>query len=143
MQTIIIIIYFMNTLKHAGLKTTHPRKVVLNLLISSEQQYFSTNAVYDALVAKGEHLSMGTIYRILSQFEQAKLVIAHRFIADAVVYELYNEEHHDHLIDISTGKVIEFYDETIEQRQQAIADEYGFKLLDHRLVMYGVFENEP
>ncbi len=130
----------MKTLKHAGLKKTHPRKIVLNLLISSEQQYFSTNDIYEALIANDQHLSMGTIYRILKQFEQARLLIAHRFTANTIIYELYNEEHHDHLIDVSTGQVIEFYDEVIEKRQRAIALEHGFTLLDHRLVMYGTFK---
>jgi len=132
----------MKTLKNAGLKKTHPRKVLLNLLTSSTQQYFSTNDIYGTLVAKGEPLSMGTIYRILSQFERAKLIIAHRFTTNTIVYELYNEEHHDHLIDVSTGKILEFHDAMIEQRKQAIAGKHGFTLLDHRLVMYGIFEEK-
>lgn len=130
----------MDSLKQLGLKTTKPRLLILNLLEELDKKHFSTNEVYTALSDNKTPLSLGTIYRVLDQFEKSGLVICHHFSPENAVYELHDSEHHDHMIDIKSGKIIEFYDEVIEQRQIAIAKEHGFKLIDHKLVLYGVFE---
>ena len=130
----------MNSLKDAGLKITQPRLLILALLEESNQRHLSTNDIYIALRKNKTPLTLGTIYRVLDQLEKAGLVLCHHFSSDSAVFELCNSEHHDHMVDIKTGKVLEFYDEIIEQRQREIATEYGLELLDHRLIMYGEFK---
>ena len=130
----------MNSLKEAGLKITQPRLLILNLLENSKQRHLSTNDIYILLSENKTPLTLGTIYRVLDQLEKAGLVLCHHFSADHAVYELHDSDHHDHMIDITTGKVMEFHDEIIEQRQREIAAEHGLELCDHRLVMYGEFK---
>lgn len=129
----------MDSLKKAGLKITQPRLLILNLLEQSGQRHLNTNDIYSVLSKNKTPLTLGTIYRVLDQLEKAGLVLCHHFSAESAVYELHDSEHHDHMIDIKSGKVIEFYDEIIEQRQREIAAEHGLELHDHRLIMYGEF----
>ena len=130
----------MNSLKEAGLKITQPRLLILSLLDSTKNRHLSTNDIYLALSKNKTPLTLGTIYRVLDQLEKAGLVLCHHFSADNAVFELHDSEHHDHMVDIKSGKVIEFHDEIIEQRQREIATEHGLKLVDHRLIMYGEFK---
>ncbi len=131
----------MNSLKEAGLKTTQPRLLILKLLEESKERHISTNDMYATLNKNKTPLTLGTIYRVLDQLEKAGLVLSHHFSPEHAVFELYDSEHHDHMVDVKTGKIIEFHDEIIEQRQREIAAQHGLKLFDHRLVMYGEFSN--
>lgn len=130
----------MDSLKDAGLKITQPRILILNLLEKLDQRHLSTNDIYLELSENKTPLTLGTIYRVLDQFEKSGLVMCHHFSAENAVFELCDPEHHDHMVDIKSGKIIEFHDEIIEQRQREIAEEHGLELLDHRLVMYGEFK---
>ena len=131
----------MDSLKDVGLKITQPRILILNLLEESAQRHLSTNDIYLSLSKNKTPLTLGTIYRVLDQFEKSGLVMCHHFSPENAVFELCDPEHHDHMVDIKSGKIIEFHDEIIEQRQREIAKEHGLELLDHRLVMYGEFKN--
>ena len=130
----------METLKEAGLKTTQPRLLILNLFEETDQKHLSGNDIYKELTKKGTSLSLGTIYRVLDQFEKSGLVSCHHFTPENAVYELCETDHHDHMVDMNTGKILEFYDEIIEQRQIDIAREHGLELMDHKLVLYGYFK---
>lgn len=132
----------MNTLKDAGLKITQPRLLILSLFENSKQRHLSTNDIYNTLSEDKTPLTLGTIYRVLDQLEKAGLVLCHHFSADHAVFELHDSDHHDHMVDLKSGKVIEFQDEIIEQRQREIAAAHDLKLFDHRLVMYGEFIKE-
>ena len=125
-------------LRKAGLKVTLPRVKILQILESNKEgsQHMSAEDVYDALRDSGEDVGLATVYRVLTQFESAKLVIRHHFESGLSVFELAKGEHHDHMICESTGEVIEFADPIIEQRQREIADQHGFDLIDHSLVLY-------
>ena len=128
------------SLKDLGLKVTQPRILILKLLEESEKRHFSTNEIYDLLIKEGHRLTLGTIYRVLDQFEKSGVVMSHNFTSNNVIYELTDVDHHDHMIDSKSGAIVEFYDEIIEQRQREIAKKHGFTLLEHRLVLYGEFE---
>ena len=125
-------------LRKAGLKVTLPRVKILQILENSQEdsQHMSAEDVYDALRDAGEDVGLATVYRVLTQFENAKLVIRHHFEGGHSVFELAKGEHHDHMICEATGEVVEFHDAVIEQRQQAIAEEHGYELIDHSLVLY-------
>lgn len=125
-------------LKEAGLKVTGPRVKILALLEQSEQHHLSAEAVYQALRQAGEDVSLATVYRVLTQFEAADLVIRHHFEGEHSVFELRREAHHDHLVCVKCAYVEEFVDETIELRQEAIATQAGFKMTDHVLNIYGL-----
>ena len=128
-------------LKEAGLKATLPRLKILEILESSEGgRHMSAEEVYDVLRAQDEKIGLATIYRVLTQFEAAGLVTRHNFEGGHAVFELNEGEHHDHILCVKCGRVEEFVDETIEQRQQAIAKEHGFTITDHSLTIYGVCE---
>lgn len=129
-----------NDIKQAGLKITKPRIEILKLLETSEKQHFSAEEIYQELLAKEIKIGIATIYRVLTQFVTAGLIIKHNFEGDQCVFELDTGEHHDHMVDMKTGKIIEFHDEIIEQRQIEIAKEHGFVLMDHSLTLYGEFE---
>lgn len=129
-----------NDIKQAGLKITHPRTAILKLLETSEKHHLSAEDIYQVLLEKGETIGLATIYRVLTQFEAAGLVIRHQFEGGQAVFELDSGEHHDHMVCLKTGKIIEFHDEIIEQRQREIAAEHGFELADHCLVLYGEFK---
>ena len=125
-------------LRDAGLKITLPRVKVLQLLESSElnSQHLSAEEVYQALRDAGEDVALATVYRVLTQVEAAGLVSRHHFEAGHSVFELAKGEHHDHMVCVSSGEVVEFTDAVIEQRQHEIAKERGYELIDHSLVLY-------
>lgn len=125
-------------LRKAGLKVTLPRLKILQILESSEgvQQHMSAEDVYLALRAAGEEVGLATVYRVLTQFESAGLVDRHNFEAGHSVFELAKGEHHDHMVCVGSGEVIEFTDPMIERRQREIAEEHGYDLVDHSLVLY-------
>ena len=125
-------------LRKAGLKVTLPRVKILQILESSEprSQHLSAEDVYGALRDAGEEVGLATVYRVLTQFESAGLVIRHNFETGHSVFELARGEHHDHMVCVASGDVVEFHDAVIEQRQREIAEEHGFELVDHSLVLY-------
>jgi Fur family ferric uptake transcriptional regulator len=124
-------------LRKAGLKVTLPRVKILQFLEQSRERHLSAEDVYKALLDSGEDVGLATVYRVLTQFEQAGLVERHNFDGGHSVFELDTGEHHDHLVCTETGKVIEFHNEKIEQIQLAIAQELGYELTGHSLVLYG------
>lgn len=125
-------------LRKAGLKVTLPRIKILQILESSERghQHMSAEDVYRALLNAGEDVGLATVYRVLTQFESAGLVNRHHFETGHSVFELAKGEHHDHMVCVASGEVVEFADPLIEQRQQEIAAEHGYELVDHSLVLY-------
>ena len=125
-------------LRNAGLKITLPRVKILQILESSElgSLHLSAEDVYRALLAAGEDVGLATVYRVLTQFETAGLVTRHHFETGHSVFELAKGEHHDHMVCVSSGEVVEFTDTIIEQRQREIASEHGYELIDHSLVLY-------
>lgn len=125
-------------LKQAGLKATLPRIKILEILHNSEQRHVSAEDVYKLLMESGEDVGLATIYRVLTQFEAAGLVARHHFEGGQSVFELNEGSHHDHILCVRCGRVDEFIDETIEERQHAIAEKYGYDMTDHSLYIYGV-----
>lgn len=125
-------------LKNAGLKITHPRIKILQLLDSSEVRHVSAEDVYKLLLESGEEIGLATVYRVLTQFEDAGLVVRLRFEGDHSVFEVAQEKHHDHMVCVKCGRVEEFSDAGIEARQEEVAKELGFELTDHELNMYGL-----
>ena len=125
-------------LKDAGLKITLPRVKILEILESSEVHHVSAEDVYKLLLHNGEEVGLATVYRVLTQFEQAGLVIRHNFEGGHSVFELSSDKHHDHIVCIRCGRVEEFADDEIEQLQEKVADKLGFELTDHNLNMYGL-----
>lgn len=125
-------------IKQAGLKVTLPRVKILNALETSDKHHLSAEDVYKALLQKGEEIGLATVYRVLTQFEGAGLVCRHHFEGGQSVFELNRGGHHDHLVCVECGKVVEFVEEAIEERQRAIARQHGFTLEEHSLVIYGV-----
>ena len=123
-------------LKNIGLKATLPRLKILRLFENSEVRHLSADDVYKLLIADGEDVGLATVYRVLTQFEQAGLLSRHHFESDKAVYELNQGGHHDHLVCMQCGRVEEFYDEEIERRQKSIAIERGFNIHDHSLYLY-------
>lgn len=123
-------------LKKAGLKATLPRLRILEVLEASELKHMSAEDVYKALLAAGEDVGLATVYRVLTQFEAAGLVKRHNFDSGHSVFELDRGGHHDHMICLKTNKVIEFNNEEIEELQRKIADDHGYNLQDHSLVLY-------
>jgi Fur family ferric uptake transcriptional regulator len=123
-------------LKTMGLKATGPRLKILSLFEHTEQRHLTAEDVYRLLVMDNVDVGLATVYRVLTQFEQAGLLIRHHFDNDKAVYELNQGTHHDHLLCVQCGKVEEFYDPEIERRQRAIAAERGFKLMEHALYLY-------
>ncbi len=125
-------------LKKAGLKITLPRLKILQILESRKMRHMSAEDVYKALLESGEDVGLATVYRVLTQFEAAGLVSRHHFEEGHSVYELNQGEHHDHILCVKCGKVDEFMDEVIEERQRRIAEEAGYQITDHCLYIYGV-----
>lgn len=125
-------------LKDAGLKITLPRLKVLQILEQSSDHHLSAESVYKALLEMGEDVGLATVYRVLTQFESAGLVSRHNFEGGHSVFELSQGEHHDHLVCVKCGRVDEFIDEIIEQRQRLIAKQAKFKMTDHALNIYGL-----
>ncbi|MEO6423737.1 MAG: ferric iron uptake transcriptional regulator [Candidatus Nitrotoga sp.] len=125
-----------NNLKTVGLKTTLPRLKILNLFENAEVRHLSAEDVYKMLIGEGLDVGLATVYRVLTQFEQAGLLIRHHFETGKAVFELNKGGHHDHLICLQCGRVEEFHDSAIEKRQIKIADELGFTIRDHSLYLY-------
>lgn len=125
-------------LKKAGLKVTLPRLKILQLLEVSKEHHLSAEDIYRVLNEGGEEIGLATVYRVLTQFEEAGLVIRHHFEGGMSVFELDHGEHHDHLVCVKCGKVEEFVDEVIERRQEEIAKKSGYTITDHSLNIYGV-----
>lgn len=124
-------------LRKAGLKVTLPRIKILQLLEQARDRHVSAEDIYKTLLESGEDVGLATVYRVLTQFEQAGLVERHNFDGGHAVFELDSGEHHDHMVCSETGKVIEFHNEKIEQLQEQIALELGYELTGHSLVLYG------
>lgn len=128
-------------IKKAGLKVTLPRVKILDLFDNNAERHLTAEDIYKMLLETGEEIALATVYRVLTQFESACLVTRHNFDSGHAVFELKDKDHHDHMVDIKTGKVVEFYDEVIEKRQKEIALKNGFTITDHNMVLYGQFEN--
>ena len=129
-------------LKSIGLKATYPRLKILDLFQSSDQRHLTAEDVYRALMNDGMDIGLATVYRVLTQFEQAGLLERHFFESGKAVFELNEGGHHDHLVCMQCGKVEEFFDPEIEKRQNAIAQDRGFKLREHALYLYADCLNE-
>lgn len=123
-------------LRNAGLKVTHPRMSVLKLLEKCTDCHLSAEDIYRRLLDDGEDIGLATVYRVLTQFEAAGLVLKHNFEGGQAVFELDRGKHHDHMIDLDNGEVIEFTSPGIEELQQKVAEEHGYLLEDHSLVLY-------
>lgn len=123
-------------LRKVGLKVTLPRVKILQILENSIDRHLSAEDVYKALIEAGEDVGLATVYRVLTQFETAELVTRHNFDGGHSVFELDRGDHHDHMVNMETGDVIEFTNDQIERLQYEIADEHGFDLVDHSLVLY-------
>jgi Fur family ferric uptake transcriptional regulator len=123
-------------LRKAGLKITLPRLKILEILERDEQRHMSAEDIYKDLLESGEEIGLATVYRVLTQFEAAGLVTRHNFEGGHSVFELDDGEHHDHMVCVDTGVVIEFFSEEIERIQHEIAEKHGYELLDHNLVLY-------
>lgn len=125
-------------IKNSGLKATLPRIRVLEVFQRATRRHLTAEDVYKALLAEDADIGLATVYRVLTQFEQAGLLTRNHFEVGKAVFELNEGRHHDHLVCLSCGKVEEFYDEAIETRQHAIAKERGFELQEHSLALYAV-----
>jgi Fur family ferric uptake transcriptional regulator len=123
-------------LRKAGLKVTHPRMKILDLLERIKPRHMTAEDIYRHLLEQGHEIGLATVYRVLTQFEAAGLVLKHNFEGGHAVYELDRGEHHDHMVDVETGKVIEFQSDEIEQLQARIAASHGYQIEDHALVLY-------
>ncbi len=124
-------------LKKAGLKVTLPRMKILSLLETSDVRHQTAENVYRALLDDGEEIGLATVYRVLTQFESAGLVERHHFEGGQAVFELSEKGHHDHMVCVVCGRVEEFYDDIIEERQREIADRMGYEVTEHNLTLYG------
>ena len=125
-----------NDLKKAGLKVTHPRKRILDILEIERNGHLTADDIYRKLVDSGEEIGLATVYRVLSQFESAGLVEKHKFESGQAYYELDSGQHHDHMVCVETGNVIEFISPEIEAAQKKIAEKHGYEIQDHSLVIY-------
>ncbi|NND89680.1 MAG: ferric iron uptake transcriptional regulator [Granulosicoccus sp.] len=130
-------------LRKAGLKVTLPRLNILEILEGAEQHHMSAEDVYKALLNQGSDVGLATVYRVLTQFEAAGLVTRHHFDGGQAIFELDTGDNHDHIVCVKSGKVSEFKDELIEKRLAEIAEELGYSLTDHKIILYGVFQEEP
>ena len=127
-------------LRKAGLKVTLPRLRILSILEKADSHHLSAEELHRILYETGEDIGLATVYRVLTQFVEAGLVIRHNFEGGHSVFELDSGEHHDHLVCVKCGRVEEFFDEVIEQRQKVIAGKAGFQITDHSLNLYGICE---
>lgn len=123
-------------LRKVGLKVTHPRMRVLEILENSSPRHMTAEDIYRQLLDNEDDIGLATVYRVLTQFEAAGLVMKHHFEGGQAVFELDRGQHHDHMVDLDSGKVIEFFSEDIERMQREIADKHGYVIEDHSLVLY-------
>lgn len=124
-------------IKKAGLKVTLPRVKILKVLEASDARHMTAEDVYRSLLERNEEIGLATVYRVLTQFVEAGLVERHHFEGGQAIFELNRGSHHDHIVCQQCGRVEEFVDETIERHQHAIAEEHGFEIEDHSLIIYG------
>lgn len=127
-----------DNLRKAGLKATLPRLKILNILEQSDTGHLTAEEVYKAMIESGDEAGLATVYRVLTQFESAGLVIRHNFEGGRSVFELNQGGHHDHMVCVECGRVFEFVDPEIEKRQHQAAERAGFIMEDHSLYLYGV-----
>jgi Fur family ferric uptake transcriptional regulator len=127
-------------LKKAGLKATAPRLKILSILEHTKNRHMTAEDVYRNLLELGEEVGLATVYRVLTQFQHAGLVIRHNFEGGRSVFEINHGEHHDHIVCVECGRVFEFYDNAIEERQRRVASVAGFVIDDHAHYLYGVCE---
>ena len=125
-------------LRKVGLKVTLPRVKILQILENSENKHMSAEDVYKALIEGDQDVGLATVYRVLTQFEAAGLVTRHHFEGGHSVFEVDSGDHHDHLVDVQSGTIIEFHDEEVEELQRQIATRLGYRLIGHRMELYGV-----
>ncbi|HKJ71978.1 MAG TPA: ferric iron uptake transcriptional regulator [Gammaproteobacteria bacterium] len=125
-------------LKQAGLKATRPRLMILQLLEDAEERHLTAEGVYRSLLDAGEEVGLATVYRVLTQFEQAGLVKRHHFDGERAFFELDENKHHDHMVCVRCGRVEEFVNDEIERLQEQVAREHNFKLTEHRMELYGL-----
>ena len=123
-------------LRKVGLKVTQPRKRILDLLEEAGNKHMTADDIYRVLIKAGEDIGLATVYRVLNQFEAAGLVVKHNFESGQAYYELDSGDHHDHMVCVETGKVIEFSNDKIEKLQAQIAAKFGYDIVDHSLVIY-------
>ena len=126
-----------DALKDAGLKVTSPRVKILRLMKLPKNQHISADELYQKLIEQGDEIGVATVYRVLNQFDDAGIVTRHHFEGGKSVFELSSQHHHDHLVCLKCGEVIEFTDDLIEQQQKLIAEKYGIALTHHSLYLYG------
>ena len=124
-------------LKKAGLKITVPRLKILEIMENAKEHHMSAEDIYKILLESGEEIGLATVYRVLTQFEEAGLVVRHHFEGGQSVFEVDHGKHHDHLVCVKCGRVEEFVDNLIEKRQEEIAKKAGFSITDHSLNIYG------
>ena len=124
-------------LRDAGLKVTAPRLKILDILAEPSARHMSAEDIYKALLTLNEDIGLATVYRVLTQFEAAGLVTRHHFEGGTAVFELNHGAHHDHIVCVDCGRVEEFMDGGIEERQTAVAKRLGFEISDHALILYG------
>jgi Fur family ferric uptake transcriptional regulator len=125
-----------NDLRKAGLKVTLPRIKILEILGTAQPRHMSAEDIYKHLLESHEDIGLATVYRVLTQFEAAGLVLKHNFEGGQAVYELDRGVHHDHMVDVESGKVVEFVSDEIERLQRDVAARHGYTLVDHSLVLY-------
>jgi len=123
-------------IRSAGLKATHARRAILRILESENSMHLSADDIHKKLIVNADEVGIATIYRVLSQFVNAGICIRHNFETGQSLYELTPDHHHDHMVCLTTGKVIEFEDEMIEARQEEVAAKKGYRIVDHSLVLY-------
>tara|TARA_A100001234_G_scaffold151009_1_gene132985 strand:- start:132 stop:545 length:414 start_codon:yes stop_codon:yes gene_type:complete len=123
-------------LRKAGLKVTLPRVRILEIFEQSSERHLSAEDIYKRIMDSGDEVGLATVYRVLTQFESAGILMKQNFEDNYSVYELVSEDHHDHMVCIDSGAVIEFKNDLIEKEQEKIAKEHGYEIVDHKLVLY-------
>ena len=130
-------------LKKTGLKATLPRLKIMDIFEHSKQKHLSAEDIYKLMIGSNEEIVLATIYRVLTQFEQVGLLIRHHFEGGKAVYELNEKSHHDHIVCLQCGHVTEFVNEEIENLQTKVAEEHGFKIIEHSLIIYADSIKKP
>lgn len=130
-------------LKQTGLKATLPRLKVLSIFENSKEKHLSAEDIYKVIIGTGQEVGLATIYRVLTQFEQAGLLIRHHFESGKAIFELNQKSHHDHIVCLQCGFIKEFVDEEIENRQNIVAEKNGFNIIDHALYIYADCTKKP
>jgi Fur family ferric uptake transcriptional regulator len=132
-----------DSLKKTGLKATLPRLKIMDIFEHSKQKHLSAEDIYKLMISSNEEIGLATIYRVLTQFEQVGLLIRHHFEGGKAVYELNEKSHHDHIVCLQCGHVTEFVNDEIEKLQTKVAEEHGFKIIEHSLIIYADSIKKP